>query len=176
MRLFVAVELPAPVRERLAALAGGLHGAKWVGAEQMHLTLTFLGELDRIQAEDVAEQLGEIRAKAFDVELAGIGNFASARQVRSLWVGVAANDALTALQAKVEHAARRAGVKAERRKFVPHVSLARFKNGTPNVGKFLEAHEPFRVAPFAVSEFVLFSSRLGSDHAVYTAEVRYPLS
>ena len=175
MRLFVAVELPAPVRERLAALAGGLHGAKWVGAEQMHLTLTFLGELDRIHAEDVAEQLGEIHAKGFEVELAGIGNFASARAIRSVWVGVTASDALAALQAKVEHAARRAGVEPEHRKFVPHVSLARFRNGTPDLGKFLEIHEPLRLAPFAVSEFVLFSSRLGSDHAVYTAEVRYSL-
>lgn len=175
MRLFVAVELPAFARERLAALAGGMHGAKWVGAEQMHVTLAFLGELDRPHAEDIAEELGLVRAKKFELEIAGLGNFGNGAAIRSVWAGVAANEALNLLQAKVENAARRAHVEVESRKFVPHVSLARFKRGTPDLGKFLAMHEPFRLAPFPVTEFVLFSSRLGSDHAAYTAEVRYPL-
>jgi len=175
MRLFVATELPDVIKSRLERLMGGLHGAKWTDSEQMHLTLRFIGEVDARHADDITAELAEIRALGFTLSLVGLGEFSSRGRVQTLWAGVESNPALTALQARVESAVRRAGTEPEKRKFHPHVTLARFKDGIPNLGRYFAENEPFRSVPFDVEEFTLFSSLLGSDGAAHHVEARYPL-
>ena len=179
MRLFVAIELPPEVKDRLVPLCAGLHGAKWADTDTMHLTLRFLGDVDLFQAEDVADALGQVYGTAFPLELSGLGEFSSRGRAQVLWVGAQPSSALLALQGRVERAVRRAGAAPEKRKFHPHVTLARFGQdygGRPNLGRHFAEHEPFRAGPFAVNEFVLFSSRLGSGGAVHAAEACYPLA
>jgi 2'-5' RNA ligase len=177
MRLFVAVELPDEIKDRLVALSSGLHGARWVDPAQMHLTLRFIGEVDRPQADDVAGALGQVYAPRFDVELAGLGEFSARGRPSVLWAGVRPNAALAALQSRIESAVRRAGVAPETRKFHPHITLARFERGggIPQLGRYFAGHEPFTAGPFAADEFVLFSSVLGSEGATHIAEATYPL-
>ena len=175
MRLFVAIEIPDSVKDHLGLLCGGLHGAKWTDPDQMHLTLRFIGEVDPRQADDVAAELAEVRAPALTLSLVGLGEFSSRGRVQVLWAGVEADAGLLPLQARIEAAVRRAGVEPERRKFHAHVTLARFGYGKPNLGRDFAEHEPFRSAPFAADEFVLFSSVLGSDGAAHRVEASYPL-
>lgn len=176
MRLFVALPLPDHLRDRLAALAEGLPGARWVAPENLHITLRFLGEIDGRQASDVDAALDGIAAERFSLSLVGVDCFGDPRP-RSLWVGVESNPALTRLQAKVEQAVQRAGLPPERRKFKPHVTLARF---TSHPGERLSGYvirnALFRAAPFPVDHFVLFSSFLSHNGAIYSPEATYPLA
>ena len=176
MRLFVAIALPDNVRARLAGLAGGIPGARWITAENMHLTLRFIGEVPAADLPDIAGELSRIASPAFDLTLAQVGHFGPARKARSLWVGVVPNPGLMALQERVDGALRRAGLPPEDRKFVPHVTLARLNGASPpRLQSYVEANNLFRAGPFPVEEFVLFSSRLGSERAVYQAEAEFPL-
>ena len=176
MRLFIAIVLPDPVREALAALRLGLPGARWVAPEALHLTLRFMGEVDAAEAEDIDAALAAIDAPAFDLAVLGIGSFQSRRRVRSLWVGLDRSEPLARLQGKVESAVARAGFEPERRKFKPHITLARLK-GTPvgHVGTYMEAHGTCAVAPFTVTAFTLMRSHLNRDGPYYETLAEYPL-
>ena len=177
MRLFVALDLPWELRERLAMLAGGIPGARWVPPENHHLTLRFIGETPKHRAEEIDTALAALRAPGFPLTLAGIGCFAKGSKAVSLWVGVERNPALDHLQNKIETALRRAGLEPERRRFAPHVTLARLDNvSEAKLAAYVQAHNLFRAEPVPVGHFTLFSSRLGKEQAVYTPEVEYELS
>ena len=176
MRLFVALSLPDEVRARLATVANGLPGARWVAPDNLHLSLRFLGELDGAEAADVDAALAQVRAPAFDMTLSGVGHFGEGRNLRALWVGVAPNPALMPLQDKVEKALVRAGLAPEGRKFKAHVTLARFKrNPGPRLHRYLADHNLLRAGPIPVPDFKLYSSFLSSQGALYTLEAAYPL-
>ncbi|WP_119167168.1 RNA 2',3'-cyclic phosphodiesterase [Algihabitans albus] len=176
MRLFVALSLPEDVRERLDMLDSGLPGARWVAAENLHLTLRFLGEVDSAQARDLDDTLSAIDAPGFALTLQGLATFGDGAKVRALYADVAPNPALLHLQAKVESAVARAGLPLERRKFKPHVTLARFKGDPgPKLGHYLGQHGLLRIGPFPVDHFLLYSSLLGAEGPHYTEEVVYDL-
>jgi 2'-5' RNA ligase len=172
----VALPLPEAVRERLVTLQGGVPGARWAGQEQMHLTLRFIGEVDGHVAHDVDDALAGIRAPAFTIELAGVGEFGG-KTPRALWAGVRPNEALLHLQKKVETALQRIGLPPESRKFSAHVTLARMK-GAPQekIVQFLTHHALFASGPFAAKDFVLFSSHLSHGGSIYHPERVYPLT
>ena len=176
IRLFVAIDLPERVVDRLQSLGQGIPGARWVGPEQTHLTLRFIGEVDHTRDDDIRLELGRIRAPSFTLELAGVDVFASRRRARTLWVGVTAGPELMALQARIEAGLVVVGLEPERRKFSPHVTLARL-NGAPGdrLHGFLSRHGLFRAPAFAVTSFVLYSSHLSRSGAIHQAEIEYAL-
>ena len=177
MRLFVAIDLPWELRARLAMLAGGVPGARWVPPENHHLTLRFIGEMPKHRAEEVDEALAALRAPGFPLTLAGIGTFGKGSKPVSLWAGVERNPALDHLQSKIETALQRAGLEPERRRFAPHVTLARLDNvPEAKLAAYVQAHNLFRAEPVPVRHFTLFSSRLGKEQPVYTPEVEYELT
>lgn len=176
VRLFVGVELPEDVRERLASLCGGVPGARWVPPENLHLTLRFIGEVAGGEADDIYHALAAVRPRAFNISLSGVGHFETGNEVRQLWVGVERNAELIALRDRVESALVRIGLEREKRRFTPHVTLARLKD-TPlhRASAFLQHHALFRAGPIAVDHFTLFSSFLQGTGAIYTAEADYLL-
>lgn len=176
MRLFVGLDLPWETRQHLALLCGGVPGARWVPVENFHLTLRFIGEVPAHRAEEIDQALAALRGKGFGLVLTGVGTFAKAGQVTALWVGVERNPALEVLQAKIETALQRVGCEPERRRFAPHVLLARLRDPAPaKVVAFVQGHNLFRTEPIPVRHFVLFSSRLGKEASVYIPEVEYAL-
>ncbi|CAH2599589.1 RNA 2',3'-cyclic phosphodiesterase [Rhodovastum atsumiense] len=176
MRLFVGLDFPWDVKQQLAALAGGVPGARWVPVENYHLTLRFIGEVPAHRAEEIDEALAGLRARSFPMSLAGIGTFAKGGQENALWVGVEKNPQLEALRSKIETALQRAGLEPERRRFSPHVTLARLRDAAEaKLAGFVQSHNLLRVGPLEVDRFVLFSSRLGKEASVYTPEVEYGL-
>ncbi len=176
MRLFVGLALPQTVRVGLGGLCHGVVGARWVAVEAMHMTLRFIGEVDRTEAADIDLALAGIRAPAFDLSLSGLGCFMARSKVRALWAGVVADEVLLRLQAKVESAVVRAGQPPEGHKFKPHVTLARFKpSAGAQVGPFIEANNDFPRLDFSVNDFTLFESRLGHGGAHYLRLADYPL-
>ncbi len=176
MRLFVALTLPEDVRRRLAGLANGLPGARWVKPENLHLTLRFLGEVDNLAAADVDDALAKIQCPGFDLSLNVIGHFGEGRKLRALWVGVEANADLMRLQEKIEQALIRAGLAPEPRKFKPHITLARFKsNPRERLQTYLADHSLLRAGPIAMESFELYSSFTSADGPIYRVEASYPL-
>jgi 2'-5' RNA ligase len=179
MRLFVALDLPPALRTRLGTLSHhGIPGARWVPEENYHVTLRFIGETPAWQAEEIDHALASLRAPGFALSLAGIGSFGGkgGRSI-TLWAGVERSPALDHLRAKVETALQRIGLEPERRRFAPHVTLARLDNPPQaKLASWLQAHSLFRAEPVMVEHFTLFSSLLNKDHAVYTPEAEYALA
>jgi len=177
MRLFVAIDLPWEIRERLARLATGLPGARWVSNENLHMTLRFIGEVQPNQAEDIDLALQALRGRSFPLTLKGIGTHTRGGRDVALWLGVERTPGLEHLQAKIETALQRAGLPPERRRFLPHVSLARLDGFVEaKLAAYVQAHNLFRTEPMTIDHFTLFSSQLGKEASVYTAEVAFPLT
>jgi len=177
MRLFVAIDLPPDLRQRLSGLAGGLPNARWVAPENYHLTLRFLGEIPAYRAEEADTALSMLRGRGFSLQFAGVGVTSKAGRPVSLWAGVERNPNLDHMRGKIETALQRIGFEPERRRFNPHVTLARLDNVPElKLAEWVQAHNLFRAEPVQVEHFTLFSSRLGKDQAVYTPEVDYELA
>lgn len=175
-RLFVALSIPEIQREALLRIMSGLPGARWEPEENLHLTLRFIGEVDGGLFADIAESLAEIMAPAFDLTVKGIGHFDDKKRVHALWAGIAPSAPLKHMRDKIESAIVRAGLEPERRKFTPHVTLAKLRDAeNDRVAAFLSHHSLLALEPFRVSEFHLYSSRTGKDRAAYRIEASYPL-
>ena len=177
IRAFVALALPEAVRLELMLVGLGLPVPRPVPAENLHLTLVFLGEIAERLLEDVDLAFRAIRAPGFALAPAGLGLFGGAR-ARVAYVGVAENPALRRLQAKVETAARGAGVALPARRYVPHVTLARLPErlaGRARLETEVAARARYRLPGFAVEDFRLYRSRLAASGASYEELARYPL-
>lgn len=174
-RLFVAIELPEEIKKRLQVLCHGLPGARWSNADQQHLTLRFIGEVDGAVARDVKEALVRIGGVPFSLQLDGVGCFPPRGKPQILWVGVAAGPELFQLQKKIESVlVREVGLLPEKRKYAPHITLARLRNTPPHrVGRFMEEYGLFFSQPFTVTYFSLYSSFLGRKKAIHTVEENY---
>ena len=173
-RLFTAIEIPPLIRQHLALMRAPLPGARWIEAEDMHITLRFAGDLDGRTAEEFADLLAGIRVRPFTVTIKTVGAFGG-RDPRVLWAGVEAGEELDALYRANERAARAAGIEPAARDFRPHVTLARMRGARQHlVARFLEANGAFRAPPFLATRFVLMSARPGSGGPPYGVEEAFP--
>ncbi len=176
IRLFVSVELPGEIRERLGALCCDVPGARWSEPDSLHLTVRFIGEVEGHVFEDICDVLGTVRAEPFDLRICGVGHFPPRGAPRMLWAGLGPSEDLGLLRGRVDAALARVGVAPERRRFSPHITLARLR-ATPTraVGSFLSTHGRLEAGPFRVDRFWLFSSKLSSRRAVHRVEAEYAL-
>jgi RNA 2',3'-cyclic 3'-phosphodiesterase len=172
-RLFVAIRPPAPIRDLLVDAMDDSPELRWVGDEQLHLTLRFVGEVERPLANDLAAALEPVRFERFDLRIAGTGRFDQKRG-GALWAGVEPKSPVAALAARVERICQLAGVAPERRAFHPHITLARWKGrSSPAADAFIARHVGLASEPFAVDHFILFESRLSRHGPHYEAIASY---
>src|SRR5262245_33530661 len=158
-RLFTGLEIPSTLAESLSMLRGGIPGARWIGPENYHLTLRFIGDVDDSVAHEVASLLGRVRRRSFELRLDGLTSFGG-RKPRAVVASGAPSESVMELQAEHERLMQRVGLDPEGRKYAPHVTLARLRDvSTRDVADYLSARAAFRSMPFTVSRFVLFSSR-----------------
>jgi 2'-5' RNA ligase len=168
IRLFIALRPPLPIRETLLDIMEGVPAARWQDDDQLHITLRFIGEVERPVAEDIAVALGQVIAPMPNVALASVGRFATRGRT----------DALAALHRKVDQACVRAGLAPEHRAYLPHITLARLSRsagGTPAVDGWLAAHAGLASTPFPLTHLVLYQSLLGRDGAAYEPVARWAL-
>jgi len=184
MRAFVAIDLTEEIRAALAREQARLKSAcghnrdiRWTRSEGLHLTLKFLGEIDKERAPSVVAALQGLSGfDPFEVEVKGFGFFPDARRPRVFWVGLQAPGALDELAERVETALERLGFPRGHRPFKPHLTLARFDR--PKSPAALTAAVGSSAAPsfgsFEVGEFFLFESRLRPGGPEYFKLARFP--
>jgi 2'-5' RNA ligase len=174
-RLFTGVEIPREIAARLAFLRGGLAGARWIDQENYHVTLRFIGDVDMLAAEAVAEGLSRVQRRAFTLRISGLGALGT-RKPHALVANLEASPALMDLQAEQERIMQRIGLPPEGRKYTPHVTLARLRNGhARDIAEYLSLRGGFMAGPFDVERFVLFSSRDSIGGGPYVIEEAYDL-
>jgi len=164
--------LPVPEAQRdlleryLAECVAKAAQFRWTPAANLHLTVRFMGHLERSTAEEIADRLTAGGPKSFDLELGDIGAFNRGRLARVVWVGLRNGIAeATAIAGLVESECVRAGLEAETRPYHPHLTLARAKarDGAP----LPELPSLPRLDPWRAEELVLYRSRLGRAGSVY---------
>jgi 2'-5' RNA ligase len=174
-RLFVAIRPPEHIVDLLIDAMDDSPELRWVGDEQLHLTLRFVGEVERPMANDLAAALAAIRFECFELGINGIGRF-DRRNGGALWAGVEPKATVAALAAKVERACQEAGLAPERRAFHPHITLARWKGRSARAADaFIERARGLSSKPFPVDRFILFESHLSRHGPHYEAVAEYPL-
>jgi 2'-5' RNA ligase len=173
-RLFVAIRPPETVRDLLLDLMEGAD-IRWQENEQLHLTLRFIGEVERPVAEDLADALSKISFPAFALRLKGVGRFDHGRR-GALWAGIQPVDEVKALARKIDRACQAAGLKPDRRAYHPHITLARWSGEAAGIDGFIERNAGLASEPWKVGEFLLFESRLLRAGAHYDEILRIHLS
>ena len=174
-RLFTGLEIPARFAAELADLRGGISGARWVGPENYHITLRFIGDVDLQAARDVAEALDEIRRPRLTIEFEGLSWFGADRP-RAIVAKIKPTPPLAELHAEHERLMRRVGLEPETRKFTPHVTLARLRAASPLAVADYLGHRAFLAQrQFEAARFVLYSARGSTGGGPYLVEAAYRL-
>jgi len=175
VRLFIAIEIPENVRAAFASLLKDFRAIapqlKWVRAENLHVTLKFLGETEPAKLAALQTALSILRSPdPVDLEFRGLGFFPNEKRPRVFWAGMEASPNLKTLAADVDQAAHCIGFPLEQRPFTPHLTLARFP--PPGVSlKLLQAMNQKSAQPFGslcAQEFHLIESKLKPTGAEYT--------
>jgi 2'-5' RNA ligase len=166
-RLFAALPVPDAMADLLLDLEDGFDNLRWVHADQLHLTLRFMAEVDGATAEDIAMGLSTVSFDAFPLRLHGTSCFTHRRH-GALWAGVAPREPIVSLAAKVERAVQSAGIAPETRAFHPHITLARWSGSQPLLPPWLTRHAGLQSDEWMVRRFGLYESRLGKAGPDYT--------
>lgn len=176
IRLFAAVPIPADIGRALMTRQTGIEGARWRPLESLHVTLRFFGEVRQDVARDLDAALMDVRGRPFEIVLEGAGSFGEGPDIHAVWAGVADSTELRRLAEACETAARRAGLRPEKRRYRPHVTLAYLRHADPaKVAAWIQGNNLLRSPAIPVESFGLYSSTLGSEGSHYRLEAEYPL-
>jgi RNA 2',3'-cyclic 3'-phosphodiesterase len=183
VRLFVALEIPAEVRERLAALLGELRAIapqmKWVRAENLHVTLKFIGHVEHEKLDAIRSALAGVRSEhGVALEFRGLGFFPNEKRPRVFWAGIEASSNLKLLAADIEAAMEKMGVAREERPFAAHLTLARFQGERlpDKLRAAIAAHTQDEFGALHTREFHLIESKLKLAGAEYTTLETFPFA
>ena len=177
-RLFVAIRPPEEVRDLLIDAMDDSPELRWVSDDNLHLTLRFVGEVERPLANDIADALGRVRFDSFALRVTGVGKFEQ-RNGGALWAAVEPKAPVADLAAKIDRACQAAGLEPERRTFHPHITLARYRRHSSAAAlDYEQRNSGLASEPFAVDRFILFESRLSRHGAHYeeVVQLRAPLA
>jgi RNA 2',3'-cyclic 3'-phosphodiesterase len=170
-RLFIAIDIPQQIKDVLTQFARELPAARWVPADQIHLTLRFIGEVGPQTFDNIKSAISCVRFPEFTLTLRGSGHFPPGKHPRVLWIGLEPSSLLMKLQQDLELALMEAGLAPEERRFSPHITVARLKDSAPDAASsFEERHADLAFAPFPVRAAVLYSSVLTNRGAIHSKE------
>jgi len=187
IRAFVAIELPDPILNCLDKVSLDLKKQlenvpiRWVPAENIHLTLKFLGDVSEANLEVLKKILKSIGSnhRAFEISVGGLGAFPKAQHARVIWIGLEVPPDLISLQHSLEIEAGRLGYAHEERPFSPHLTIGRVsRNPTAgDLNKLSNVLKSYKVGFLGVVQVQgihLFRSDLHPSGAVYTKMFTVP--
>jgi RNA 2',3'-cyclic 3'-phosphodiesterase len=183
VRLFVALQIPFAVRENLGALIRELRAiapqAKWVRAENLHLTLKFIGEVAATKLETIRTALAGVRSDSpVTLDFRGLGFFPTEKHPRVFWTGIEASANLKALAADLESAAEKFGIPREKRDFSPHLTLARLETRSlpEKLRSAIKENSAREFGSLRTNQFHLIESKLKPAGAEYTTLQSFPFA
>jgi len=183
MRLFIAVELPGSVREKLEQIQQRLKGTrdeiKWVNPSLIHLTMKFLGEVKEKELESIVRVIRSIasRFSHFGMKIEKIGTFPFSSSPRVIWVGVGeGKDKLEVIAGELEQELAKQGFSRERRKWISHLTLGRVKNlkEREKLKELVSNYKEVEIGEVKVRDLSVIQSRLTPQGAIYTVLERVP--
>jgi len=194
MRIFIALDIDDPIRQRIARFLEGVRGfapdARWVKPESLHITLKFIGEQSEPAVEQIKLALGTVTAGPAEIQFHGHGFFPTAKSARVFWAGIESGPQLASLAAAIDDKTASLGIPKEERAFSPHLTLARAAGGSssprwrkgdgPNRA-FQHLQERIAALPtpefgtMTAREFFLYRSQLSSRGSQYTKLARFAL-
>jgi 2'-5' RNA ligase len=185
-RVFVAIELPPPVRQKLTEHIDRLRDhfpdarASWVRDESLHLTLKFLGDTQVTDVEGLAQsaQRAASKVERFEIVVAGCGTFPPKGQPRVLWIGIDdLSGQLAFLHTALEDECAKASFSREERPFHPHLTIARIRKAHDS-RRLAAVHKEIGFDPETVraSELAVIRSELNSEGSRHTIISRHLFS
>ncbi len=188
IRVFIAVDLPPAIQESVEKQTASLRRTlgddliRWVPAQNMHLTLKFIGNIAASHLDFLKQMLTQSvnSQRQFDLQIGGIGSFPNLKRPRVLWVGIHAPADLTSLQKNVEAGAVRLGYEKEERGFSPHLTLGRVRQNVSaadlqRIRSALENTQIGRIGTATIEAVHLYKSDLHTDGSIYTKLLSVPL-
>ncbi|MEM1343099.1 MAG: RNA 2',3'-cyclic phosphodiesterase [Pseudomonadota bacterium] len=181
IRSFIGLAPPPSISAAALSAQAGLALGRLVEAEDLHLTLAFLGNQPWDALEDLHLALQDIAAPAVPVALDGLGVFGEGQAPRSLHALVVADPALALLRRQVSSAVRASGIELARRRFVPHITLARFSRrgwqgeDLARLQGYIARQITLKAGPEPATALRLYRSHLGTSGASYEVLAEYRL-
>lgn len=181
IRAFIAVgvsnEAKLEIKRIIELLCTANVNAKWIEIKNIHVTLKFLGSVEKQRLKDLVPRLQKIAQtiEPFEITLSEIGTFPKNNDPKVIWIGIEKNKAmLEKLYFEIDKAVKEEGLACENRKFKPHVTLCRIKNSekTSKLREIIDAAE-IRPVPSTISEMILFRSRLTPQGAIHTPVLEF---
>ena len=186
MRLFIALDIPEEIRERLSAYAQRLRafapGSRWSKPENLHLTLKFIGHVADDKVPQIKTALARVHAQPFQIDFQGSGFFPNARAPRVFWAGIGSSDFLARLAADIDNAVATIGIVREEKPFRPHLTLARAgaeksaQQAFHRLPQKLVPDETPQFGTMTAQEFFLYQSQPMAGGSRYTKLARFPLA
>jgi len=134
MRLFIALDIDDPIRERISRFVDEVRNlsldARWVKLESLHVTLKFIGERPDDAVEQIKQELKDVSATTTEIKFRGYGFFPTPKSARVFWIGMESGPQLAQLAAAIDERMASLGIKKEDRAFSPHLTLARAVGGS----------------------------------------------
>ena len=194
MRLFLALDIDGPIRERITRFVDEVRNispdARWVRPESLHVTLKFIGEQPDDAVEKIKQALKDVSAATTEIKFHGYGFFPTAKSARVFWIGMESGPRLAQLAAAIDERMASLAIKKEVRAFSPHLTLARAPGGSgsprwrkgdgPNrsfsyLQEKLSALSAPQFGTMTPREFFLYQSQLSPKGSRYTKLARFAL-
>lgn len=175
MRVFLGIELPDEVKRSLLSLPRESIEARWQTAEQLHLTLNFIGEVDDAMLATLCQRLQSPPLEPVSLRLKEVDVFGSADHPKALWARVEPAALLQHWHHTLRDRLEAIGLEQDERDFQPHVTLARFGRKAVSVEDFLKANEEYLSPNFTVDQLCLFESHTSDKGARYEVIERFPV-
>jgi RNA 2',3'-cyclic 3'-phosphodiesterase len=179
VRAFFGLAVPEPHRDQLgrflAACAAAAPSFRWTPDSNLHLTVRFIGSIEREAVEHIADRISALAPAGFELALGDLGIFKRGRLVRVVWLGLRSGaEAASALAGQVEAECVHAGLDGEQRAFQAHLTIARARHRD---GSELPPLPPVpQLGPWRATDLILYSSRLSKTGAVYEPIRTLPLT
>ena len=158
LRLFTALKVPAEISESLANLPHTLEKAKWLTPIDHHITLRYLGNVQRTHITDLTKRLSAIRKNKINIELQGLNLFNLKKQT-ILWASVASTRKITDLAAQINANIESLGFEMPTKPYTPHVTLARVPGFTPKIEEYISKYGRQIKANWKAHSFDLYESK-----------------
>lgn len=184
-RTFLALDLDEPIRRHLRRTQQELDAAgavvRWTAADQLHVTLKFLGDVADADLPGVCEMARQVAGavEAFDFEVTGVTSAPPAGHMRMVWVDITdPTGRMADLNDALEEAAAAMGFKRENRRFHPHLTLGRVKSAqrVPELRRAIAAVADTAYGSQGADELVVYASQLTDQGPVYAALARVALA